>query len=235
MANEDVGMTLTRTLEELEIPVNAHGGTGSPDYGKYAVTPMLLISEVAFYSQRPLAHLILSGVFARFPKLKFVVTEAGAAWIPGRVADLDRVMAQVRAGSIGELKYRAEDAIEGNASDYVRQNLWVGASQPRPADVKIADWLPADRFMWGSDYPHDEGTGPYTREHLRQVFPDTAPERLREILAGNAAKLYGFDLDKLAPLADKYGPTVDEIRRPLTELPENPNQALLRGAAATAA
>ena len=25
--------------------------------------------------------------------------------------------------------------------------------------------------MWGSDYPHDEGTYPYTREHLRQVFP----------------------------------------------------------------
>ena len=221
---------LWRTLEELEIPVNAHGGTGSPDYGKYAVTPMLLISEVAFYSQRPLAHLILSGVFARFPKLKFVVTEAGAAWIPGLVADLDRVMARVRAGSIGELKYRAEDAIEGNASDYVRQNLWVGASQPRPDDAKIADWLPADRFMWGSDYPHDEGTGPFTREHLRQVFSDTAPERLREILAGNAAKLYGFDLAKLAPLVEKVGPAVDEIAQPLTELPENPNTALLRAA-----
>ena len=27
-----------------------------------------------------------------------------------------------------------------------------------------------DRFMWGSDYPHDEGTPPYSKEHLRQVF-----------------------------------------------------------------
>ena len=101
-------MASVRSVENalgLEIPVNAHGGTGSPDYGKYAVTPMLLISEVSFYSQRPLAHLILSGVFARFPKLKFVVTEAGAAWIPGLVRDLDRVMAQVRAGAIGAIEF----------------------------------------------------------------------------------------------------------------------------------
>jgi hypothetical protein len=39
---------LWKTLEELEIPVNAHGGTGSPDYGKYAATPLLLITEVPF-------------------------------------------------------------------------------------------------------------------------------------------------------------------------------------------
>ena len=35
--------------------------------------------------------------------------------------------------------------------------------------------------------------------------------RSRKILAGNAAKLYDFDLDALAPLAAKIGPTVAEI------------------------
>ena len=52
------------------------------------------------------------------------------------------------------------------------------------------------------------------------------------MLAGNAAELYGFDLDALAPLAQKFGPTVGEIAQPLTELPENPNEALLRAGAA---
>jgi len=221
---------LWTVLEHLEIPVNAHGGTGSPNYGKYAVSPMLMISEVGFYSQRPLVYLTLSGVFARFPKLKFVMTELGGAWIPGVLKELDRIMLNVRRGAIGELKYRAEDAIEGSATEYFHQNVWLGASQPGPADAAIADFMGPDRFMWGSDYPHDEGTGPYTREHLRQVFSTTPPERLREILGGNAAKLYGFDLDALAPLAEKFGPTVDEIAQPLTALPENPNTALLRAA-----
>ena len=32
-------------------------------------------------------------------------------------------------------------------------------------------------------------------------------------------------------MADQYGPTVGEVAQPLTELPENPNMALIRGAA----
>jgi hypothetical protein len=84
--------------------------------------------------------------------------------------------------------------------------------------------------MWGSDYPHDEGTAPFTREHLRQLFHDTDESELRAILAGNAAKLYDFDLAALAPMAAQVGPTVEELRVPLTELPENPNEALLKAA-----
>ena len=60
------------------------------------------------------------------------------------------------------------------------------------------------------------------------MFHDVPEAELRDVLAGNAAKLYGFDLDALAPLADKYGPTVDEIAAPLTALPDEPNAALLR-------
>jgi hypothetical protein len=50
----------------------------------------------------------------------------------------------------------------------------------------------------------------------------------RQILGENAAALYDFDLDALAPLAAAHGPTVDELAQPLDELPANPNSALLR-------
>ena len=74
--------------------------------------------------------------------------------------------------------------------------------------------------MWGSDYPHDEGTYPYTRENLRARFHDTPEAELRQILAGNVAKLYDFDLDALRPLADRVGPTVGEIATPVDDVPE---------------
>jgi len=221
---------LWKVLEDLELPVNAHGGTGSPSYGNYPATPMIMITEIPFYSQRPLVQLLLSGVFERFPRLKFVMTEQGAAWAPSMLAHLDGIIASIRKGSIGELKYRAEDGLTRSATEYFQQNVWLGASQPAPSDAKVRKILPPDRFMWGSDYPHDEGTGPYTREHLRQVFHDVPEAELRDILGGNAAKLYGFDLTKLDPLASTVGPTVEEIKVPLTELPEKPNQALIRGA-----
>ncbi len=82
--------------------------------------------------------------------------------------------------------------------------------------------------MWGSDYPHDEGTHPFTRSTCARCSRDTPPEELQQILAGNAAELYDFDLDALAPEAERVGPTVAEIAEPLTELPDNANEALRR-------
>ena len=112
-------------------------------------------------------------------------------------------------------------------SEYFEQNCWMGVSFPRKEDVEARKKLGAHKFMWGSDYPHDEGTYPFTRECLRAVFSDVDPDELRMLLGGNAAEFYGFDLDALAPLAGQVGPTVDEIQVPLTDLPENPNEALL--------
>lgn len=220
---------LWAALQDLDIPVNLHSGTGSPNYGRFASVPMIMITEVGFYGSRAFVHMLLSGVFERFPRLKFVMTEGSAAAIPPMLEHLDSVIAQVRQGEIGELKYTAENALPRSATEYFQQSVWFGSSFPGPADAEARRVMAPNRFMWGSDYPHDEGTPPYTREHLRLIFHDTPEAELRDILAGNAAKLYGFDLDKLAPLAAEYGPTVEEIARPLDKLPENPNSALLKG------
>ena len=66
--------------------------------------------------------------------------------------------------------------------------------------------------MWGSDYPHDEGTYPYSTLALRQVFHDWPEADLRKVLAENAAGVYDFDLDALAPAAASIGPTVARDR-----------------------
>jgi hypothetical protein len=113
------------------------------------------------------------------------------------------------------------------------QNCYVGVSQPGPDDAAARHEIGLDHFMWGSDYPHDEGTRPYTREHLRQLFHDVDADELQQLLAGNAAKLYGFDLNALAPLAQNAGPTVGEIARPLESLPDSPNEALLKAVGAS--
>jgi predicted TIM-barrel fold metal-dependent hydrolase len=220
---------LWAVLQDLEIPVNVHAGTGSPNYGRYASAPMIMIAEVGFYGMRPLVHLLLSGVFERFPRLKFVFTEGGASWLPETLRHLDYVITSVQKGSIGELKYTKDQALPRTATEYFNQSVWMGVSFPKPADLAVRSMMGPDRYMWGSDYPHDEGTQPFTREHLRQVTQDVADDELRRILGLNAAALYDFDLDALAPLARQYGPTPAELREPLVELPEKPNRALLQG------
>ena len=218
-----------QACSDLGLPVNSHGGTGLPDYGRYPASALFFITEVMFYSQRPFAQLLFSGVFERFPELKFVMTEMGCSWMPGTLAHYDRVLGQIRdTGRIGELRFADEHILPRSATDYFRQNCWMGVSQPGPEDAASVESIGLDRFMWGSDYPHNEGTHPFTREHLRQRFSGTDPAALRRILAGNAAELYGFDLAELAPLAAEVGPTVAEISEPLVVLPEGANEALQR-------
>lgn len=218
-------------LQDLDIPVHFHGGTGTPNYGRHEIVPMLILTEAVFYSQRPLSHMLLSGVFERFPRLKLVMTETGCSWVPGLLDQLDTTMLNVKAGRTGELRLSEDVVLPMLPSEYFARNVWIGSSQPRRADVEVGRKLEPGHYMWGSDYPHDEGTHPFTKEHLRQVFHDVPEDEMRQYLAGNAAALFDMDLDALAPLAAEYGPLVSEVSEALTELPEHPNQALIAGAA----
>jgi predicted TIM-barrel fold metal-dependent hydrolase len=220
--------------EDLDVPVNCHGGTGLPAYAPLPSSALIMLAEVGAFSRRPLVFLMLSGVFERFPRLKFVLTEQGCAWLPPLLDQLDMILQSVRTkGAVGELRFKPEHVLPRSATEYFEQNVWLGASFPQRADVEAARTrLGIERFMWGSDYPHDEGTYPYTTLALRQVFHDWPEGDLRRVLAGNAADVYGFDLDALAPLARRIGPRVSEVARPLDRLPAEPNEALLRNAAA---
>jgi predicted TIM-barrel fold metal-dependent hydrolase len=182
---------------------------------------LLYINEVPFYTERPLVQMILSGVFERFPRLKVVLTEAGCAWVPPLLERLDGVIRGIRdTGATGEIRYGADHVLPKDASEYFHQNVWMGVSQPRQADAEARHVIGIDKFMWGSDYPHDEGTYPYTRENLRARFSDAPEAEMRKILAGNAAKMYGFDLDALAPIAAQFGPTVEEVATPIDAVPD---------------
>jgi predicted TIM-barrel fold metal-dependent hydrolase len=220
-----------RACEELGVIVNTHSGTGGPAYQFSKAMPIVHVHEMVFYSQRPLVYMIVGGVFERFPELRFVLTEAGCAWVPSLLENLDATMKMLRSGRTGEMRFEGETVPPRNATEYFQQNCYIGMSQPRPADIKAAlEQVGIDRVLWGSDYPHEEGTLPFTREHLRQVMGHLPPEQIQQIVGGNTAKLYGFDMEALRPAAEQFGPTVAEIAEPLTELPPNPNETLRRNA-----
>ena len=213
---------LWAVCQELGVVVNSHsGGSGMPDYGPYAASGQLWIAETTWFSRRPLTQMLLSGVFERFPGLRYVITESGCSWIPATLAMLDGFDAQIRAtGRIGELKYDAADVPPYKPSEYFARNVWVGSSFPSPVEAEARHAVGVGRYMWGSDYPHDESSYPNTREALRRSFAETPPAELARVLGLTAAEVYGFDVDALAPLAARVGPTVDELAEPYTGTPD---------------
>jgi hypothetical protein len=142
---------------------------------------------------------------------------------------MDQLNAEMqRNGRIGELGIDPSVVLPHRPSDYFRRNVFIGAAFPAPGDAKAMRKVGIDRIMWGSDYPHMEATSPHSRESLRRTFAGWEPEELRQVLSGNAAKVYKFDLAALASLAEAHGPTVEEVATPIIELPENQSPAFSR-------
>jgi hypothetical protein len=100
-------------------------------------------------------------------------------------------------------------------SEYFRRNFWVGASFLRPSESPLRYEIGVDRIMWGADYPHSEGSYPYTTEALRAAFAPCPSHETKLMLETTAASVYGFDLAQLRALGDRIGPTVAEVSVPL--------------------
>ncbi len=212
--------------EELEIPLNHHAGGNTPDFGPYLPQSLaMFMLEVTWWAHRSLWHLMFSGVFERHPKLQYILTEVGTSWVTDTLAKLD--------GFYDRMKYndQCSEFIFGGPtvakmslkpSEYFERQVHLGASFLPAGDCALRHDIGIDKIMWGSDYPHVEGSYPYTREHLRLSFAGVDSDEIQQMVGLNAAEVYGFDIEKLAPLAARIGPTKLEIAKSLdrAELPK---------------
>jgi predicted TIM-barrel fold metal-dependent hydrolase len=209
---------LWQACEETGLPVNHHSGSAVPPLGDQPIDQVVFMLEVTWWAHRALWHLMFGGVLERHPDLQFVFTEQGTAWIPETLATLDYFHARMGATS-GSQEFEwgspVVNAMSLRPSEYWARQCHVGASFMRPAEAPLRTVVGPDRVMWGSDYPHREGSFPYSREAMRAAFAGAEPVELQQLLGGNAARVYGFDLDALAPVAAAVGPTHAEIAVPL--------------------
>ena len=114
-----------------------------------------------------------------------------------------RLVAAASKAATAEAKFGAglAAAMGESPAEVWRDNCFVGASFMRPHEVPLRDRIGLDKIMWGSDYPHDEGTHPYSREGLRIAYAGVPADEVAAMVGGNAARVYGFDLGLLDPLA----------------------------------
>lgn len=201
--------------------LNMHGGANLT-YGPGPENLAMTLAEVDWLSHRGLSHLIFAGVFERYPDLHLAMTEQRCHWVHQLLDDFDSVYAHTAKFGFKHLPRRP--------SEYFRSNCFIGASfLSRPECDKRGEVGNAC-FMWGSDYPHNEGTWPYTDKALRYAFGgEVNSTELEAMLSGNAARCYRIDLDELHPIAARIGPTEAQLREPIDLLPgEGTNEEPVR-------
>jgi predicted TIM-barrel fold metal-dependent hydrolase len=210
--------------EELGMPLNTHAGGASPAIPGFDAATAVWVFEAHWWAHRTLWHLIFSGALDRHPDLTLVFTEQGTGWVPGMLKGLDSSFGRLSDPTSALARFGGPAGVLPlKPSEYWARQCYVGASFLRPNECVLRDEVGLDKIMWGSDYPHLEGTYPYTLEALRYSFSGVSREEVAMMLAGNAAKVYGFDIDALAPIAAEVGPKVCDVATPLDSIPDSPS------------
>lgn len=195
--------------EDLGVVVHVHSGGASKDIALAQGMVPIYATEAWWWAARPLWVLLWSGVFDRHPTLKFVTTEDGAWWVPDIVEKMDEKW--VGGHNTAKMGRVFRDSLARKPSEYFGVNVFLGASTPSRQEVERRHRINVDAFLWGNDFPHPEGTWPNTRRCIHGAFFDVPVSEARRMLGENAAAVYRFDVDHLAPIAGRIGPTHDEV------------------------
>jgi predicted TIM-barrel fold metal-dependent hydrolase len=204
------GAAFTETLVPGVVFGDAAGSAGFGD----RMTRLMIKSEAYFFSRRALWILTWSGAFDRHPNLKLMFVEQLADWVPNTLRYLDAVNerhSHLGRDEVGEGKF-----LKRKPSEYWTDHCMVAASFIARGEVAMRDAIGITNLAFGTDYPHPEATWPTTRAWLNGAFSDqgVSEQDARLILGGNAIRFYNLDKAKLQAVANRVGPTVDEILIP---------------------
>ena len=177
--------------EELSVPIYLH----NVQHG-HRISNLLPFQRDGLYifapqeGQMSLVSLFTSGLLDAFPKLQFIFTEAGTSFIKPLVQWLDRVLEEPPVDyddqeqplsnrtltKIGErlrrarALYPAQVFFEKNkrpASYYFKNNFYFTIETEEPELTEAIEFLGAERFLFATDYPHDDPGGKMKFEDVR--------------------------------------------------------------------
>jgi predicted TIM-barrel fold metal-dependent hydrolase len=179
-------------------PVAIHAGANDwanpPSTG--GATSNLYFETHSLWPQALMTHfvsLVAHGVFEKYPQLKILLIEGGAAWIAPLLWRMDTEYKGLR---------REIPWVRRLPSEYFREHVWV-TTQPlelSPRREQLIDVLGgidgADRLVFSSDYPHWDSD---ELEHVRGRLPREWEDN---VFRGNAMRLYDWaDADLPVELA----------------------------------
>lgn len=154
--------------------------------------------------RRAMWQLLLGGVFDRHPDLRLMMVEVRADWIPATLRHLDAFYEE----------HRADIPAERRPSEYWPTNCLAGLSFMHRCEVEMRHEIGVETIAFGRDYPHTEGTWPNTGDYLRELFAGVPERDARLMLGDNVIRFLGLDRAKLAEIAARVGPAIEDITRP---------------------
>lgn len=178
---------------ELDLPISFHIGSGDmaegllkprvATYGKMAAFTELAV-DIFLRNGLQLNDLLMSGVLARYPEIKFVSVESGIGWIPFVLEAMDY---QFRGNSVTE----EHPEFDRLPSEYFARNVYACYWFEQTAPRRLIDKIGADNILFETDFPHPTSLyGEEVHARIKSGLSDCEASVRRKILWANAQKLY---------------------------------------------
>ena len=186
---------LYEVLQSLDVPFSTHEfmGLDGPSAGADRFESFVEWHACVhpMEAQMAMLSMITRGVFERFPRLRVGSVEHELAWIPFFLDQMDYTYTD-RPARGDWYRFKERGVLP---SEFWQRNCFA-SFQEDATGVRLRDVIGVDAITWGSDYPHTESTYPRSREIVRDFLAGVPAAEARAIVAGNAARLYGFELPR---------------------------------------
>jgi uncharacterized protein len=137
----------------------------------------------------PFVDLFAFGILERHPRLRIVIAESGAGWLPWVVEELD-----YRHWRLWEAEEYWSDkggiALKTKPSELFKRQVYV-TFQQSPVAMRLLEFY-GDNLLWASDYPHPDSIWPNSRRTIEQTMGHLPAQTIKKITCDNAARLYGL-------------------------------------------
>jgi uncharacterized protein len=178
---------------ELDLPISFHIGSGDmaegllknkvATYGKMAAFTELAV-DIFLRNGLQLNDLIMSGVLARHPKIKFVSVESGIGWVPFMLEALDY---QFKGNGVAQ-EHPEFDLLP---SEYFARNVYACYWFEQTAPRRLLDAIGVDNILFETDFPHPTSLyGDEVHARIKGGLSDCDDSVRRKILWENSQKLY---------------------------------------------
>jgi predicted TIM-barrel fold metal-dependent hydrolase len=142
---------------------------------------VLNYTETTFGGQRAVMKMVASGALDRHENLKVLVSEGGATWVPFIA---DRMIEGYRQHAMA-----VRPKLKRDIKEIIYTQVYASFQHDESA-VAVAEHLGYHNVMWGSDYPHMEGTYGHTQETLHGLFDGVDPAVKERITVGAFNELF---------------------------------------------
>jgi predicted TIM-barrel fold metal-dependent hydrolase len=184
---------LWSAVEEAGLPVVMHQGSGHDMLfyrGPGAAVANLLATQSM--APRTAGLLATSGALERHPGLHVVFVETNGAWLSWAMDTLDSYYDAFLA-----IPGWVRPELKEKPSHYLANQVHC-TFQWDPTGIRNIERTGVRALLWGSDYPHSEGTYPNSRRMVQELCAGMTDADAQAILGGTATELFNFDPELVA-------------------------------------